>query len=115
MKLTINAHTKDHKHITSYRFVFGCKRARDLGLLDENGDGREVLLYTAKNGILLIPIDSKHGTISYGGYSTEICKSKDKFYGEVFYNGMPRIWSAPSLAESEAEFRKLVDRLSIPD
>jgi len=114
MRITENARKKNGKSITSYRLIFGCRQARELNLVDENGSGRECLIYKSKNGVLLIPIEQKLDSLSFEGYTTTICKYGDKYYGELNEDPLHRIWSASSLADAKEEFHKLVLKIALP-
>lgn len=112
MKLTVNGVHSGKPSVTSYRFVMGCRTAKELGFLDSKGNCREVIPYIAKNGVLFIPIEQKHGKLSYNGYSTEICEHDGKYYGAIAELPYHYVWSASSIAEAEASFHKLVNSIA---
>ena len=106
MKLTI--HNKIKNSITAYRIVIGSKRAKELGLAEENG--HTIVPIKTQNGILLIPVHNSHGTLSYKDCSTTIFSYQDRiFFGEI--SGLPSTltWHSKSIQSAEEAFHSTVD------
>ena len=113
MKLT--THHKVKNSTTAYRIIIGSKRAKELGLVDENGNGRALVPMKMQSGVLFIPVHKTHNVLTYKDCSTLICSYEDRvFFGEI--NGLPttQTWHTKSLDSAEEAFKSAIDSALSP-
>ena len=113
MKITKNRITENKHSITSYRIVIGCRRAKMLGMLKEDGTTREYVPISSNGNITLIPIDETVGTLRYGRYTTTICKHDKFFFGEIPQIAGCPSWFTTNEANAEQAFRKVADTYTL--
>ena len=95
---------------TSYHAVFGCREARQMNLLDENGKEREVIFVPMNGGVFLAPVLEKSTVLEYRGFRTEVCSNGKFFFGKLLFLSQNVTWRATDAAKAEASFHSAVDR-----
>lgn len=100
------------KKPTSFHAVFGCREARELGLSDASGQSREVICIPFNGGALLAPITSKINTLSYKGFTTEVCTNGKFFFGKLLHISQNIAWRSADAEKAEAAFHAVVDRFA---
>ena len=107
--MRVEPQTKRDNIVTAYRISFGSRRAKQLGLIDKNGHGKQIILLKTKSGLVLRPIDSIEGALVYKNHLTRVCLSDNIHCGEV--DNMPELvtWYASSPDKIEEAFHKAVD------
>ena len=104
--------TKHHSacgRATAYRIIIGSRKARQLGLLTDTADGREIIMLKTKSGILLRPIDELADILIYKNFSTKVYSSGDIFCGEVEGTSELVTWYTSSADKIADTFHKAVD------
>ena len=114
MKLTPPHVSKNGRCITAWRAVFGSRKARMLGLIDEKGRPVEFIAFPFSGGIMCAPKREYVKTIENGEFSADIYKIGSVFFGEIpSLPNSPSFWGSP-IEKAEASFRKIVADHAFP-
>ena len=110
MKAQINRSSAAGK-ATSYRINIGSLRARQNNLVDENGNGKNLIPLTTPNGLLIIPVDKPVQTLKYKTFTTDVFEHNGIYCGEVKNAWTVPTWYTKDPDKIEKAFHKVADSL----
>ena len=97
--------------ISSYRIAFGRREAQQLGLIDKDGEGLQIIPVRTQSGVLLIPVDKPHDVLVYKGFRTHVYSSNGLYCGEIDGKRNHASWYTKDPDKIEYAFYSAVDRM----
>ena len=94
---------------TAYRLTLGSRKAREVGLLNKTGQGKDFLIVPTKSYIMLLTVENTGDSLSYRNCSTTIFQHGNIFFGEVAELPSKPTWYATTIETAEKSFHALVD------
>ena len=110
MRVSAN-NTYKNGGISSYRLVIGCDQAKAFGLVDDEGNGLQIIPIKTQNGTLLIPATKPRYTLEYKGLQTTVFDCGAIFCGEISSGRKYATWLAKESGKVESAFHSAADKL----